>query len=39
MLIAFELRALTWWAFDEITEATHPEAPEKIRSGIYRTFV
>jgi transposase-like protein len=39
MFIAVELRALTWWALDEITEAIHPEAPEKIRSAIYRTFV
>lgn len=39
MLIAVELRALTWWALDEITEAINPEAPEKIRSAIYRTFV
>ena len=39
MLIAVKLRALTWWALDEITEAIHLEAPEKIRSAIYRTFV
>ena len=38
-LIAVELRAMTWWALDEITEAIHPEAPEKIRSAVYRTFV
>ena len=39
MLIAVELRSLTCWALDEITEAINPEAPEKIRSAIYRTFV
>jgi len=39
MLIAVELRALTWWALDEITEAINPENPEKIRSAVYRTFV
>jgi len=39
MLIAVELRALTWWALDEITEAINPEAPEKITSAVYRTFV
>ncbi len=39
MLIAVELRTLTWWALDEITEAIHPEAPGKIRSAIYRAFV
>jgi len=39
MLIAVELRSLTWWALDEITEAINPEAPEKIRSAVYRTFV
>ena len=39
MLIVVELRALTWWALDEITEAINPESPEKIRSAVYRTFV
>ena len=39
MLIAIELRVLTWWALDEITEAVNPIAPEKIRSAVYRTFV
>lgn len=39
MLIAVELRSLTWWALDEITEVINPEAPQTIRSAIYRTFV
>jgi transposase-like protein len=39
MLIAVELRSITWWALDEITEAINPEEPEKIRSAVYRTFV
>ena len=39
MLIAVELRILTWWALDEITEALNPMSPEKIRSAVYRTFV
>jgi len=39
MLIAVELRSLTWWSLDEITEAIDPSDPEKIRSAIYRTFV
>lgn len=39
MLIAVELRSLTWWALDEITEAMRPSEPEKIRSAVYRTFV
>lgn len=39
ILIAVELRVLTWWALDEITEAINPENPEKIRSAVYRTFV
>jgi transposase-like protein len=39
MIIAIELRFLTWWALDEITEAINPENPEKIRSAVYRTFV
>ncbi len=39
MLIAVELRSITWWALDEITEAINPEEPEKIRSAVYRVFV
>jgi transposase-like protein len=39
MLIVVELRLITWWALDEITEAINPENPEKIRSAVYRTFV
>ncbi|HBK71768.1 MAG TPA: IS481 family transposase [Flavobacteriaceae bacterium] len=39
MLIAIELRVLTWWALDEITEALNSVEPEKIRSAVYRTFV
>jgi len=39
MLIAVELRCLTWWGLDEIAEALRPEVPEKIRSAVYRTFV
>lgn len=39
MLIAVELRSLTWLALDEITEAVNPKEPENIRSAVYRTFV
>lgn len=39
MLIAIELRCLTWWSLDEITEIVNPVEPTKIRSAIYRTFV
>ncbi len=39
ILIAVELRVLTWWALDEITEIINPLEPEKIRSAVYRTFV
>ena len=39
MLVATELRALTWWSLDEITEIIKPDNPEKIRSAVYRTFV
>lgn len=39
MIIAIELRILTWWSLDEITECINPEEPEKIRSAVYRTFV
>lgn len=38
-LIAVELRIMTWWALDEITETIKPDEPEKIRSAVYRTFV
>lgn len=39
MLIAINLRTLTWWALDEITEIIKPDDPTKIRSAVYRTFV
>lgn len=38
-LIAVNLRVLTWWSLDEITEAISPKNPCKIRSAVYRTFV
>lgn len=39
MLIAVELRTLTWWALDEITEAITLDDPVALRSAVYRTFV
>jgi len=39
MLISIELRVMTWWSLDEITEAVNPIEPEGIRSAVYRTFV
>ena len=39
MLIAIELRAITWWSLDEISEIINPVEPEKIRSAVYRTFI
>lgn len=39
MIIALELRTITWWPLDVICEAISTEAPEKIRSAVYRTFV
>jgi transposase-like protein len=39
MLIAVELRTLTWWSLDEIAEAVNPIEPQKIRNAVYRTFV
>ena len=39
ILIATNLRALTWWSLDEITEIVNPCDPTKIRSAVYRTFV
>ena len=39
ILISVNLRVLTWWSLDEITEAVNPEEPSKIRSAVYRTFV
>ena len=38
-LIAVELRVLTWWSLDEITEIIHLTEPGKVRSAVYRTFV
>lgn len=37
-VIAVELRSLTWWALDEITEIINPVNPNSIRSAVYRTF-
>jgi len=39
MLIAVELRKLTWWSLDEITAALNSSEPKKVRSAVYRTFV
>ena len=39
ILISVNLRTLTWWSLDEITEVVSPIEPEKIRSADYRTFV
>lgn len=39
MLIAINLRVLTWWALDEITEAINSSDPTRLRSAVYRTFV
>jgi len=39
MIIAIELRYLTWWSLDEITEIIHPPEPTKVKSAVYRTFV
>lgn len=39
MLIAVELRVLTWWSVNEISEAIDNEDPLSMRSAIYRTFV
>ena len=38
-LIAVQIRKITWWSLDEITEVIDPKTPRKIRSAIYRTFV
>lgn len=38
-LILVNLRVLTWWPLDEISEIINPIAPEKVRSAVYRTFV
>jgi len=37
-LIAIELRVITWWPLDEISEAINPQSPESIRSSVYRTW-
>lgn len=38
-LITINLRSITWWSLDEITEAINPTNPNIIRSSVYRTFV
>lgn len=37
--ILTQIRKLTWWALDEITEAVFPENPLSKRSAVYRVFV
>ena len=39
ILIACELRVLTWFSLDEICESVDSESPNSIRSAVYRTFV
>jgi len=39
IIISVNLRVLTWWSLDEITEIVNPTDPTKIRSAVYRTFV
>jgi len=34
-----QLRLLTWWSLDEITESVFPENPLSTRSAVYRVFV
>lgn len=36
--ILIQIRMLTWWALDEITEAFFPEDPLSKRSAVYRVF-
>jgi len=36
--IAIELRVLTWWSLDELSEIINPEFPGSVRSSIYRTW-
>lgn len=38
-LIVINLRSITWWSLDEITEAIAPDNPYSVRSAVYRTFV
>ncbi len=37
-IIAIELRVLTWWALDEISEIINPTFPDSVRSSVYRTW-
>jgi transposase-like protein len=39
MLVAVEIRSMTWLPLDEITEIINPVAPASIRSAIYRAFL
>ena len=37
-LILIQIRKLTWWALDEITETVFPDNPNSKRSAVYRVF-
>ena len=37
--ILIQIRKLTWWALDEITETLFPENPLSKRSAVYRVFL
>ena len=37
--VVVSIRSMTWWALDEIAEIIKPQAPQTIRSAVYRTFV
>ena len=37
--VLIQVRLLTWWALDEITEAVFPNNPLTKRSAVYRVFV
>ena len=37
--VIVQVRKLTWWALDEITEAVFPENPLSKRSAVYRVLV
>jgi len=37
--ILIQIRKMTWWALDEITEAVFPDNPLSKRSAVYRVFL
>ncbi len=37
-MIVIELRGITWWTLDEISEVINQKSPESVRSSVYRAW-